>query len=422
MSDRPAQPQPGTTAVSAGPVDHGAVSRDGDQIAQAVRLLASQASVSLVWADQNLKVTRSVGRLIGTIAPGTHLADALPALFGLDDDFNALRTEPGRRLEMPNIRVIPLPGVWHGPEDRVTDHRIDLTVTWDATAGQYIAFLVRALSWQPLQQELVQNVRARQLAEELIVEQAADMRETNETLARLNQDLAEFAHVVSHDLKGPMRAMRYFADDLEASLLDPNAGDPREHIARLKTQSRRMTSMLTSLLAFAKLDQKSEALECVDTHQLVRDIVSSLPRPATTEISVTGEWPPATTWLALLDVVLRNLIENAIKHADADKGRIAVACEVARMPNGTAHGLNIAISDNGPGIAHEHQDAIFKPFTQLKPQRADADLTEGTGMGLALVRRAVERAQGEITVASQPDRAPGTTFTLAWPCQIAANS
>ncbi len=377
-----------------------------ESVPNAIEALTACNALAIIWVDADLNITQHSGALAGAVAIGARLDEAFPTLFGLETDLDELRLAPGRVLELANTQVIT---AGNDPAAVYAHGRIDTTITWDSTSQRYVVLLVRALSWQPLQHELEQNVRRRRMAEELLLEQADDIRQTNETLARLNEDLAEFAHVVSHDLKGPMRALRYFADDLEASLQDPAQGDPRAHLARLKAQSRRMTAMLTSLLAFAKLEQKDSALECVDTDRLVRDIVASLPIPTGTQVTITGTWPQWSTLLAPLDLALRNLVENALKHACPDGGHVALACRQE------AERIVITVADNGPGIPLQSQAAIFKPFTQLQPASSESELEDGTGMGLALVKRAVERVGGAISVRSDPSSEPGTEFTLAWP-------
>ncbi|MEM9028938.1 MAG: HAMP domain-containing sensor histidine kinase [Pseudomonadota bacterium] len=377
----------------------------------ASELFAARGAVAFIWANRDLDVIDAVGPLTGEVVVGTALTLALPALFGLETDIQGLRETPGATLDVPNTSLRAL----QGGDDAGEAPRVDITVVWDEQNELFTILLVRALSWQPLQRELERNVRARRLAESMLLEQAEDMRETNAALARLNQELGELVHVISHDLKAPMRAMRYFADDLEQSLRDPATGEPRAHLARLKAQSRRMTAMLTDLVAFAKVDRKSDAVTAVDTNVLIEEVVASLPRLASTTVHVSGAWPRITTLTVPFDLALRNLIENAIRYAKIDDGRVTVDCKP------TPDWLSITVSDNGPGIPREHHAAVFQPFTQLGKSDAECDLSEGTGMGLALVKRAAEGVGGKVTLTSNPDRTVGATFRLAWPRQIAAD-
>ena len=285
---------------------------------------------------------------------------------------------------------------------------------WSSELANYLVLITRALSREALEQELQQQVRGRRLAEAMLIEQTEQIQATNIALEQVNRDLADFAHVVSHDLKAPMRALRYFADDLETSLIDPNAGDPRDHLMRMKAQSRRMTNMLSSLLAYARLEQKSGAIAEANTADLIGAVVRSLAHDPSKPVSVEGHWPVVRTIEAQLDLVLRNLIENALKFTKPGPAAVRVVC--------TPHHdhLVISVADMGPGIAPGHHKAIFEPFTQLESPVDCAEGANGTGMGLALVQRAVATAGGQIRVDSSPADRPGTTFTLVWPCENAA--
>ena len=140
------------------------------------------------------------------------------------------------------------------------------------------------------------------------------------------------------------------------------------------------------------------------------DIIASMPRPAKFKITTSGGWPQLRTWAIPLDVVLRNLIENAIKHHDRDEGHITVTA------NETETAVQFSISDDGPGIPKDWHAAIFEPFRRITDaadeQSRDAD---SSGIGLALVKRTVETVAGRVDVQSNPAVSRGTTFRVTWP-------
>ena len=261
-------------------------------------------------------------------------------------------------------------------------------------------FVARPIAVDETVIELQREARRRRLAEEQLLRQAEDIRDANKALSEANAGLSEFTRIISHDLKAPMRAMRYLAEDLEASLKSAASGDTLAQIDRLKAQSRRMSAMVTGLLQYSRLGNDAEFAEPVDVTALAMDVANSLPRPDGIEIKVSAEVPMLNAHTELIDLVLRNLIENAIKHHDRTDGTIKISTERC------GDDVLLIVADDGPGIAKRLQDAAFRPFTQLDPE------TEGTGLGLTLVRRAAEVSGTELTLESDPDHQRGSKFIL----------
>jgi signal transduction histidine kinase len=175
----------------------------------------------------------------------------------------------------------------------------------------------------------------------------------------------------------------------------------------LKVQTRRMAQMLSDLLDYARIGRKPVAIQPTDSRALITAIVRSLPRPAGFEVEIAGDWPELETVGPALDLVLRNLLDNAIKHHDRPDGRVVIAaCRVE-------DGLAIELRDDGPGIPLEHQAAVFLPFRKLKEDTlGDA---EGSGMGLAFVRKTAGAMGASLSLESDPELRRGTTFKLGWP-------
>ncbi|QDU37902.1 Phytochrome-like protein cph1 [Maioricimonas rarisocia] len=222
-------------------------------------------------------------------------------------------------------------------------------------------------------------------------------------LARRNAELNQFVYVASHDLKSPLRGIRvlaeWIAEDSGKSLSEESRNDLNLLHARLLHMER----LLDDLLAYARAGRSSTVTESVDCRQLVEAVVQLLPIPEGFEINVSSELPQFQATRVPLELVFRNLIGNAIQHHDQAHGRIDIEC--AR----SGEYYEFTVSDDGPGIPREHHDRIFEMFQQLNPSEDD----EGTGMGLALVRKLTERHGGRIAVESNEGR--GTTFRVFWP-------
>ena len=144
----------------------------------------------------------------------------------------------------------------------------------------------------------------------------------------------------------------------------------------------------------------------IQTGPLVRSVVELLTPPAGFVVTVANGMPQLTTYKTPLELVFRNLIDNAIKHHDRAEGRI----EVSASNQGRL--VEFTIRDDGPGIPAEYHDRIFRMFQTLKPR----DEVEGSGIGLAVVKKVVERQGGQVTVESHSGR--GTAFRFTWPNSV----
>lgn len=361
------------------------------------RLLAERGIYGLVWFDADLLVNARYGRLSDFVEVGEPLTERCYALVGLEDEIRSLPADIGRLIDLPAVQIVSA---------ERTLPRLNLTIFWHAEGGHFLMLLARATSRSDLEVELSKQMRARLIAEAAV---AAKSRE----LARANRDLEDFAGIVSHDLKAPLRALRYAAEDITA-LLD--AGDvvaARARLDEIAGRTRRMTSMTTALLDYASVGRKADVAETLDTREVIEDVVRSMPVPAGFTVAVTGDWPRLTTVRAALDLVLRNLIDNAVKHHDRRHGAITIEAAPG------ASELLITVRDDGPGIAPEHHAAVLLPFRTLAAGTGhDTGRDTGTGMGLAFVNRTVETVGGRLAIRSNPAHGRGTAFVLGWPLAI----
>ncbi len=252
--------------------------------------------------------------------------------------------------------------------------------------------------------ELSRQIRARFMAEADASAKSKELARANADLKALNSNLEQFAAIVTHDLKAPMRALRYMADDIETAIGADDAPTARRKLEELRRQTTRLSSMLSALLHYSSASLGSDAMESIDTLALVTEIVRSIPHYGV-DVDVRGDWPRLATLAAPLDLTLRNLIENTIKHHDRSTGQLLIACTDA------GEHLEITIEDDGPGIAPEHWESVFLPFRTLG--------SDGAGMGLAIVQKMVDAVGGAISISSNASERRGTAFKIRWPKQIA---
>jgi signal transduction histidine kinase len=354
----------------------------------AVRQLAEREVFGLVWAGPDLIVDSTFGALARFVAIGEPLTDSVYALIGMEDDIRALKDFAGQAIELPDITLVM-------PESRRP--RATLTISWSHDAAAFLLLIARTESRSELEIELTAQMRARFMAE-------SELATKSRALERANDDLESYASVISHDLQSPMRVLRYTLDELELAA-GPPSPEAQEKIGRLRELSQRMTKMLSALLDYASVTRMSDAIELVDTMALVHTVTSSIDVPPRIRLTMEGNWPRVRTMPAPLDLVLRNLIDNAVKHHDRTTGQVTVSA----VPENNA--IVLTVADDGPGISPEHRAAVFLPFRTL----GTINTGSGQGMGLALVRRSVESIGGSITLESGAPGERGTTFTVRWP-------
>lgn len=231
------------------------------------------------------------------------------------------------------------------------------------------------------------------------------VRERTAELERSNRELNQFAYVASHDLKAPLRAIEHLASWIAEDagpVLPPGSA---EHLAVLRGRVKRMEKLLDDLLAYSRAGRVQYAVEKVDLDALVQDVVSVLAPPADFVVTVEPPGFEFYTQRIALEMVLRNLIGNAIKHHHRQDGHIHVCV--------TDHGrfVELSVGDDGPGIETQYHGRIFEMFQTLQPR----DEVEGSGMGLAIVKKMVESYGGVISIASTPGQ--GTTLRATWPSE-----
>ena len=245
--------------------------------------------------------------------------------------------------------------------------------------------------------------------EDRVAQRTAQLAQLNLTLAHTaalleerNRELDQFAHIASHDLKAPLRAISNLAewieDDLQGQLPDEN----QQQMRLLRKRVLRMEALITGLLDYSRVGRTHAAIATVSVRALLEEVIDSLDPPASFEIAIAPDLPTLPARQLLLRQVFANLISNAIKHHDRPDGRITITA------SDRAAFYEFAVTDDGAGIAAKYHDRIFVIFQTLTAR----DAKENTGVGLSIVKKIVETEGGQIRVESEIGQ--GTTFRFTW--------
>ena len=243
--------------------------------------------------------------------------------------------------------------------------------------------------------------------DELARHAAALERVVEERTRRLSETVAEletFSYSIAHDMRAPLRSMRGFSRILleeHAAGLDEEA---RGFLRRIGSSAERMDQLIQDVLTFSRISSSEMALTSVDTDQLVRALIDTYPNLQTGQASllIAGTLPVVLGNEAALTQTFSNLLDNAVKFRRPNAS--AVVEISAQVRDGRAR---ISIRDHGIGIAPDHHDKIFQIFQQLSREY------EGTGIGLAIVKKSVERMGGAVGLDSAAGA--GATFWVEFP-------
>ena len=298
---------------------------------------------------------------------------------------------------------------WHGnpnkPVETIADGVIGTRLMPRTSFALWQESMVgRSQPWLTSEIDAAQNLR--RAIVDLVGRHVDELRRLNERLTRSNAELESFAYVAGHDLKEPLRGINNYANLLARSHRDTLDGQGREHLDTIIRLTRRMDELLESLLVYARLGRTNLDLQMIDLNDVVdqvRDVLSL--RIAESNAMLTVPRPLPTMRCDRVRVVeaLANLVSNAIKYNDQPRPSIEIAWSEGPP-------LTIRVRDDGIGIEPKLHDRVFQIFRRLHERDRYGG---GTGVGLTITRRIIERHGGRIWLESEPGRGSTFSFTLA---------
>ena len=319
---------------------------------------------------------------------------------------NLLYSSRGRVSSQPLLahsERLSVPGlIWTLVFQTTTAFESDSSRHWAYWIGGF-GLLMSAFLYAAMEALAKEQRRA---ARNLAVANADLERKVEERTARLSESLADmehFSYSITHDMRGPLRAMRSYALLLANEPDEVAPGVRNEYLRRIAAASQRMDQLIRDALNYAKVVRDELDLRPINPGVILREMTETYPtfHPPRARIELEGDFPLVLANEAGLTQCFSNILANAVKFVPAGRQpHVRVWAE----PHGKM--IRLLFQDNGIGIAPEHQDRIFGMFQQLHP----AGEYDGTGVGLALVKKVTARMRGRVGLDSKAGH--GSTFWL----------
>lgn len=252
--------------------------------------------------------------------------------------------------------------------------------------------------------------RAQRELEQRVADRTAALHQANAELVRSNSELDQFAYVAAHDLRAPLRAIENLAKWIDEDAGDRLTDASRKDLSLLQRRARRLKQLLDDLLEYSRIGRFRTEDTWLDVGRAIDDVVLMQGPPKAFDIRIAPSLPRVRAPAGTLQLIFGNLLRNAIQHHDRESGSIEFQCR------DLGSCFEFAVDDDGPGIQADVRDRVFEMFQTLRP----CDESNGSGMGLALVRKIVEARGGRAWAAPGADG--GTSLRFTWPKDSTAHS
>jgi len=217
-----------------------------------------------------------------------------------------------------------------------------------------------------------------------------------------NKELTDFAYVVSHDLKAPLRGIKTLASWISTDYTDKLDQNGKEQMNLLSSRVERMHNLIDGILQYSRIGRVEEKKVVVNLNELVAEVIDMVAPPQNIAITVENELPIIEFERTRITQVFQNLLSNAVKYMDKPEGQVRIGCA-------EEDGFwKFTVADNGPGIEEKYFEKIFQMFQTLAPR----DEVESTGIGLTVAKKIVELYGGKIWVESKVGEGSTFLFTL----------
>jgi len=220
-------------------------------------------------------------------------------------------------------------------------------------------------------------------------------------LERQNESLNEYAQIVSHDLKSPLRSIHTLVTWIKGEKENVLNAQTQQYISLIEEKVEKMDYLIEGILTFSKIDSYEDANELVDLNKIIENIIKIIDIPPHIEVTIAKKLPVKNTNRFRMQQLFQNLISNAIIHNDKEKGEVVIDFTEDEKC------YTFSVQDNGPGIPKKFRNKIFQLFESYSSDN------KSTGIGLSIVKKIVEKYNGKIWIESEKEI--GTTFYIKMP-------
>lgn len=221
-----------------------------------------------------------------------------------------------------------------------------------------------------------------------------------DSLAKSNKELEDYASIVSHDLKSPLRSIHSLISWIKEDNEKEFNTQTLQYLSMIENKVEKMDHLIEGILTYAKIDKVDKVVENVNTQEIVQNIINIIHIPNHITVSIKNQLPIIKADRFRIQQLFQNLISNAVNYIDKPIGTVTIDCQE------TEKEYLFSVNDNGPGIAKENQEKIFKIFQSLETT------DKSTGLGLSIVKKIVESYQGEVWIESKMGEGTGFFIKL----------
>jgi len=230
-----------------------------------------------------------------------------------------------------------------------------------------------------------------------------EVRQHADNLERINKELDQFAYVVSHDLKAPLRAINNLSEWIEEDITEIVNDETRENLQLLRGRVQRMEGLINGILEYSRAGRIKNNNTLIDLRELINEITAATNSKPNTKFIYPEKLPKIFSEHVALEQILSNFISNAIKYNNSEIPVVEIGFQDL-----DTH-WQFSVKDNGQGIDKNYHEKIFVIFQTLQAR----DKVESTGVGLAIVKKLIDDKGGKVWLDSKPGE--GSTFYFTWP-------